>query len=165
MSLTDGTDVIDVTLTVPAGAAGIYQGSIAFSNDTSGYMHNLPYSYMVVFNASGAVDEVMTVVDGVGDELTPYDNGAWSASYDAAADIRMDGGGHRTFVIEIPYNDTVEAEILVMRAEWVYPGTVVDMYLRATDYNLITESDDGYGPPFDPTPTEATANTIVWDPG
>jgi hypothetical protein len=107
----------------------------------------------------------MTLFDGPGAEQTPYENGYWAPSYDAAAGIRMDGGGHRTFVIDIPYVKAMNATTLVMRAEWTNPGTVVDMYLRETTYHIIHSSDDGYGPPFDPTPTDVTTNTIVVDYG
>jgi hypothetical protein len=164
ISFADNTDNVTVTLDVPADAEyGIHQGSIRF--DTGSWTHELPYSYMVVFEADGAEDEVMTLFDGIGAEQTPYENGYWAPNYDAAAGIRMDGGGHRTFVIEIPYDITINATTLVMRAEWTNPGTVVDLYLRETTYHLITQSNDGYGPPFAPVPTEDTTNTIVCDYG
>ena len=161
ISFVDDTTFTTATLTVPSDTEyGIHQGSIHVV-DSGGYTHEIPYSYMVVFEADGADDEVMVLIDGWGDELTPYDNGAWSASFHDYAETKMDGGGHRTFVIEIPNGPTA----IALRAEWEHPGTVVDMYLRENTYRQIVGTDDGFGPPFDPTPTSELKNLIVWDEG
>ncbi|MHA1929299.1 MAG: S8 family serine peptidase, partial [Candidatus Thorarchaeota archaeon] len=161
ISFADDTSVTTATLSVPADSEyGIHQGSIHVTH-SSGYTHEIPYSYMVVFEANGADDEVMTLVDGWGAELTPYESGAWSASFDADASTKMDGGGHRTFVIEIPTG----LSALAVRAEWNGPGTVVDMYLRESTYHVVTQTDDGYGPPFNPTTTSSMKNMLIWDPG
>ncbi|MHA1480639.1 MAG: hypothetical protein ACTSQZ_04380, partial [Candidatus Thorarchaeota archaeon] len=156
---------INVTLDVPADAEmGIHQGRLTFVDGS--YYHEVPYSYMVVFDVDAAANTGMVLIDTFGDELTPYESGAISPSFDAGAGIRMDGGGHRTFVLDIAnQTPTYNATILVLKAEWQNADTVVDMYLRYNTYHEITSTDDGWGGPYDPTPTSDLKNTIVWDNG
>jgi hypothetical protein len=161
----DGTTGIDVTLTVPADAEyGAHQGMIYFEDTSSGFTHELPYSYTVEMDLDGAMGAVHTLVDGIGDELTPHDTGGATTSFYYPTTSTNEGGGLTTFHLNIPYDIDRNASVLVMRAEWDNPGTVVDMYLRRETYHALTSTDDG-GRPFDPNPTGTLTNTIIYDPG
>ncbi|MGY5863037.1 MAG: S8 family serine peptidase [Candidatus Thorarchaeota archaeon] len=168
IGLVDGTTGIDVTLTVPNDAEyGAHEGMLYLEDTSSGFTHEIPYSYTVEFNldAAGAGD-VMTLVDGAGTELTPYDTGAATTSFTYGTTRIDEAGGSTVFHIEIPYTPAIAAEVLVMRAEWVNDGTVVDMYLRneRSSSPPLAQTDDGGGP-FDGLPTGDKTNTKIWDPG
>jgi hypothetical protein len=158
---------VNATLTVDADAEyGVHQGSIWFE-DAGGYVHMIPYSYTVEMDLTGAEGDVMVLVDGATDpETTPYDTATAVTYFTPGTDSTQDGGGFTTFPINIPYDITLNASVLVMRAIWQNTGTVVDFALRTTTGSTtgMPMTDDG-GRPFDPNPTEPTTNTIVWDPG
>jgi hypothetical protein len=165
IGLADGASGIDVTLTVPADAEyGAHEGSLLLADTVSGFSHEIPYSYMVEMSLDGAKGENMTLVNGAGTELTPYDNGAVTTSYIYGTTAINEAGGTTPFHIDIPYDQTLNATILVMRVEWQNAGTAVDIYLRneLSSSPPIAQSDDGGGP-FVPTPTGDRMNTIVWD--
>ena len=164
IGLSDGTTGIDVTLTVPVDAEhGAHEGSILLQDTVSGFSHQIPYSYMVEMNLDGVKGENMTLVDGTGATLTPYDNGGLTTSFIYGATSLYAAGGTTAFHLDIPYNSAINATILVMRAEWVNDGTAVDIYLRNERSNpAYAYSNDGGGP-FDPIPTGDKMNTIIWD--
>ncbi|MFW9815846.1 MAG: S8 family serine peptidase, partial [Candidatus Thorarchaeota archaeon] len=158
--------VINATLTVPVNAEyGVHQGSITFADGA--WTHEIPYSYTVEFDMTGAEGEVMVLVDGATDpETTPYDTNTAVTCFTPGTTSTQDGGGFTTFHVNIPYVKALNASVLVMRASWQNPGTVVDFALR-TETGSTTGmpiTDDG-GRPFDPNPTEPLKNTIIWDPG
>jgi hypothetical protein len=165
VALTDfAAGVVNATLTVPADAEyGVHQGSITFTDGA--WTHEIPYSYTVEMDLTGAEGDVMTLVDGATDpETTPYDTNTAITYFTPDTDSTQDGGGFTTFHIDIPYDITLNASVLVMRAKWQNLGTVVDFTLRTETGAPIIATDDG-GRPFDPNPTEPLVNTIVWDPG
>jgi hypothetical protein len=154
---------VNATLTVDADAEyGVHQGSISFV-DAGGFSHEVPYSYTVEMDLTGAEGAAMTLVDGAGPEVTPYDTGTAITYFTPGTDSTQEGGGFTTFHIDIPYNIAINASVLVMRAEWMNAGTVVDMALRTETGATITMTDDG-GRPFDPNPTGTLTNTIIWAP-
>ncbi len=159
----DGTTGVNATLTVDADAEyGFHQGSITFV--AGGFTHEIPYSYTVEMPLDGAAGAEMVLVDGAGPEVTPYDSGTAITHFTPGTDSTQEGGGFTIFHIDIPYNDAINASVLVMRAEWMNQGTVVDMQLRDELGATITGTNDG-GRPFDPQPTGDLTNTIIWDPG
>ncbi len=164
---TSSLNHFNFTLDVASDAEyGINQGTIKITHGT--WTHMIPYSYMVTMDVGGAAGDLNVLANGTADTtVTPYDNQKYFASYDIDAVYSMDGGGYRTFVLNVPDVGYPANNIstLVLRAEWENPGTVVDMYLRAPTYHLLWQSDDGWGGPFDPTPTEDTKNTLVYQPG
>jgi hypothetical protein len=161
----DGTTGINATLTVDADAEyGVHFGSIWFEDLSSGFSHMVPYSYTVEMNLDGALGANQTLVDGAGPEVTPYDTGTASTYFTPGTDSTQEGGGLTSFHIDIPYDNAINASILVMRAEWQNPGTVIDFVLRTELGATIYQTDDG-GRPFDPNPTTTLSNTIIWDAG
>ncbi|MHA2383311.1 MAG: S8 family serine peptidase [Candidatus Thorarchaeota archaeon] len=163
----NGANGVTATLTVDANAEyGVHQGSIFFE-DAGGFIHEVPYSYTVEMDLTGAEAEVMPLVNAAMDvETTPYDTATAVTFFEPGTTSTQDGGGFTTFHIDIPYDITLNASVLVMRAEWQNTGTVVDFALRTETGSTsgMPMTDDG-GRPFDPNPTEPLTNTIVWDPG
>jgi hypothetical protein len=160
-----------LTLTVAADAEyGVHQGFVDFVDAVTGFSHSVPYSFMVQVDMPVVAEGTpYTIVDGAG-ELTPYESGAYLADANPGSSARMDGGGYRTFKLIVPDAGwpTTNATTLVFKATWQHTGTVIDMYLRATTYHLIAQTDDGFAQgasPFDPTPTADKQNTLVWAPG
>ncbi len=171
MSISDGADnSISFQLNLPTDAEpGIHQGFIEFSDTTSGFLHQVPYSYMAVYNASAQEGVRDTIVDKFGLEYTPYENGAIMSSVSIRSDTRADWGGYLSFAIDVPYT---QAEVLVFRTISDSGGSPIDMYLRSTSYHLLASTDDGYSsddnpdtPLFSPEGTGAGTNTLIYDPG
>jgi hypothetical protein len=163
----DGSTGIDFTLTVPSDAEyGAHEGMVTFIDASSGFQHEIPYSYMVEMNLDGPAATPMTLVNGAGATLTPFDTGAVTTSFAYGTTGYDEAGGLTTFHIDIPYNIAINASVLVMRANWTNDGTVVDMYLRDElgSSPPLAQTDDGGGP-FVPSPTGDKTNTIIWDPG
>ena len=163
----DGATGVNATLTVAGNAEyGVHQGSIAFVDTSSGFVHEIPYSYTVEMSLDGAEGVEMTLVDGAGPEVTPYDTGTAVTSFTPGTTREQEGGGFTTFHIDIPYNAAINASVLVIRASWQNPGTVVDFSLRGElgSSSGLPHTDSG-GAPYDPQPTGDLSNTIVWDPG
>ncbi|MHA2134603.1 MAG: hypothetical protein ACW99J_12075, partial [Candidatus Thorarchaeota archaeon] len=72
---TSGATATNITLVVPSDADyGIHQGFISVVD--GGFMHEVPYSYMVEFTLDTTDSTPKTVIDTFGDELTPYESGA-----------------------------------------------------------------------------------------
>ncbi|MFX1367787.1 MAG: S8 family serine peptidase [Promethearchaeota archaeon] len=161
-----GGDPADLTLTVPVDyETGVHQGFITF-NDGAGFVHEVPYAFVVPFEADGAEAAEQVVVDGPG-TITPYENGAAWASVSLSDDTWFHGsGGFKSFFIDVAnQTPTYTPTAMVIRVDWTNPGTAVDMYLRQFSYGLAAQTDDGGARPYTPTPTEETANTMVYFPG
>jgi len=165
-----GSNMIDVTLSVLENAEpGIHQGFIDFTDSSSGFSHQLPYSYMVPFNLTAEESQIQQVVDGFGEEMEPYDNGAIESSYEWNSNSEGDYGGYRTFLIDVPHTG---AGVLVFRLEWDTPDTTMDLYLRSTSASLLAQTNDGkstqfgeFPPLYSPEPTEYFKNTLIFSPG
>ncbi|MHA1950523.1 MAG: S8 family serine peptidase, partial [Candidatus Thorarchaeota archaeon] len=165
IGVADGTTGMDVTLTVPSGAEyGAHEGMLYLEDTSSGFTHEVPYSYTVEMDLDGAMGATHTLVDGPGAETTPFDTGAVTTSFTYGTDRTDEGGGLTTFHFNVPYNIAYNASYLVMRAMWQNYGTVVDMNLRSETGSELMATDDG-GRPFDPAPTGDKTNTIIYDPG
>ncbi len=156
--ITDGASSgIGVTLNVDANAEyGVHQGTILFVDGA--WSHKVPYSYMVDFNmvSTYAVEQVL--VDGVGATSTPYDTGAMSTSFIAGSGDTNDGGGLDVFRVNIPYDITINASVVVIRASWENAGTIIDFNVR----NLLNGVEAGTARA---SATGALNNTIIWDNG
>jgi len=154
---------INVTLNVNAAAEyGIHQGSILFVDGA--WSHMVPYSYMVDFNMASLYGTNQTIVNGAG-TVTPYDTGAVTTSFIRGSTRTDESGGIDVFRVNIPYDITLNASVLVIRAEWQNPGTVVDFQLRDLWNGLITTTNDrpSSTSAFNPVPFDDLYNMIIWD--
>jgi hypothetical protein len=163
------TNNMSVTLTVPSDAEfGVHQGYILFSH-TNGWSEKVPYSYMVDFTMDGSnYGGNQTLVDGSTDTtVTPYDTATAEACFVQGSTRTDESGGIDVFRVNIPYDITVNASIVVIRASWTNPGTVIDFQVRNLLNGLEATTNDrpSSGDPFDPQPTGTMSNTIVWDYG
>ncbi len=154
---------INVTLDLPNNAEnGIHQGFLHLESISSGYSHNIPYSYMVIENIAEIDGSEHIVANAVGNEMTPYESGSLSASFDIDSTAKCDWGGARTFKVNI---SNPSAQYLIMDVEWQNEGTVIDVYLRSPTYNLLVSSEDNWDSGYHPEPTGSTKNVIIYDGG
>ncbi|MHA2262765.1 MAG: hypothetical protein ACXAEN_10275, partial [Candidatus Thorarchaeota archaeon] len=111
---------------------------------------------MVEFTLDTTDSTPKTVIDTFGDELTPYESGALFGGLGQGAQ------GGRNFKVVVPDGyPTYNRSILVMRAEWQNAGTIVDITLFTENYDYAWDGAAGTGG----DPTEATTNTLVFEPG
>jgi hypothetical protein len=155
ITLDDGTTFIDVQLDVPMDAEyGIHQGQILFEDGL--WSHNVPYSYMVDFDMTSSYGTNQTLVNGVGATHTPYDTGATTTAFISGSTRTDEAGGIDVFRVNIPYDITLNASIVVIRAEWQNKGTVIDFQMR----NLLNGVEAAT---TTLVPTADKANVVVWD--
>ncbi|MHA1248117.1 MAG: S8 family serine peptidase [Candidatus Thorarchaeota archaeon] len=122
---------LNFTVTVPNDAeAGIYQGYIELTK--GGDTLKLPYSYVVVANLSADIAEVNTVVDGFGDELTPFD-----APMFGCGDGDPDDWDFRTFVVYNPHN----VSYMGVRAIWGDTGNNMHVAVYDSAGRLLASND------------------------
>ncbi|MHA1943971.1 MAG: hypothetical protein ACW96M_06210, partial [Candidatus Thorarchaeota archaeon] len=167
VSLADAAGpTIEVTLDVPVDAEyGIHQGQIVFTDGT--WSHKVPYSYMVDFNMDGSLYETeQTLVNGAG-TLQPFERGATNTVFIDGSTRTDESGGIDVFRVNIPYDITVNASVVVIRAEWQNSGTVIDFQVRNLLNGIEASTNDrpSSSAPFDPQPTSDLTNTIIWDYG
>jgi hypothetical protein len=112
---------------------------------------------MVDFDMDGAnYGGEQTLVNGIGATHTPYDTGATTTAFIEGTTRTDESGGIDVFRVNIPYDIDVNASIVVIRAEWMNAGTVIDFQVR----NLLNGVEAATAT-LDPQ--EPTRNTIIWD--
>jgi hypothetical protein len=156
ITITDGFDYIDVELDVSMTAEyGIHQGQIILVDNAGAWSHKVPYSYMVNFDMTNNYGTNQTLVNGVGTH-TPYDTGATTTAFIDGTTRTDESGGIDVFRVNIPYDITINASIVAIRAEWQNTGTVIDFQVRNLINGVEAETDVL-------NPTGPTSNVVIWD--
>jgi hypothetical protein len=122
-------DEILVNVTVDAEAQyGCHSGFIWVHD--GGSVKKLPYTYVVYPTLEDADGSAFTIIEGVGDELTPYEPGAIQlpfGTYRSSAN-----GDRKRFVIEI---DNTSAAYLGARIEWAQDDTELYIAIATAGYD------------------------------
>lgn len=117
---------VNITLTVPSDAeAGAHTGFVTITGAAGNL--KIPFGYMVVANLTGAAGAKHTIVDGWGEDLSPYDNAAYGCMEEDPDDWDF-----RSYAI---YNKHATANYLGIRVVWEDEGN--DMFVQA--YNAALE--------------------------
>jgi len=164
ITVTGADNTTTFTLDVPVDAEhGIHQGYIQFYDSATGYMHEVPYSYSVMVDVDAAEGVEKTIVDGVGAEYTPYENGAVLSSVGSLAGAPGDMGGWRTFLINVPDQyPTYNVTTLVFKVVWQNTATVVDMALFYRTYHTMATTMSNFATT---EPTGELQNLMIYEHG
>lgn len=121
-------------LTVPAGAdPGVHAGFVVLDG-----VYKIPYSY-VVRSVVSSLDTEVTVADGFGDELNPYEDGASFEEQNADYDL---SGDFHTFIVHVA---NTSAAYMGARVDWTNAGSDFDVSIVGMDGWELALSETGVG--------------------